>query len=838
MFDNCTFSENEQLTGSACFFKKIWSYVYGKSSGLQVLFKNCTFFNNSGGSTISLINVDNAIFINSTFIANRGRAINTELTSVTFGGHVIFQDNYGGGLSLCLNCFMFYRKHTRIDFIRNHAFDKGGGIFVGSENELDDQPLCFFDFAPDVEQPSLDTVNITMVNNTAPIAGSAIYGGQIECQSRYRALSNTFSEIFRITSVPSDASVCAANPFSIRVCPSDIVQVYPGETFTLPVAVISRNGGAVPGIANAQITNISSSAYIDPSQLSRIIQANHCVPLEFTVFSQNNHESVTLFVDSTRDFPQLAYNVSVTLKPCPVGFSISDLQMCNCIQLLANHNIRCNISNKSFLRSSNLWIGYHHTFKQSTSQNETLIIVSRNCIHTYCTPKVVNITANTTDLQCTDNHTGILCSQCKPNLSLSLGTLRCLKCSNTYLTLLMVFFTAGILLVSFLVFFNFTISQGTPSGLILYANFVGANSYIFFTPEIYKNASVKFLSVFIAWLNLDVGIETCFYNGLDVYVYNWLQFAFPVYVWSLVGAIVVLSWHFSVIAKLVGSNAVKVLATLLLLSYAKLQTTIINAFSFATLTYEDGSKSYAWLYDGSIQYGKGKHIPLLLVSGLVFLLLVLPYTLALVFVQVFQAMSNRCLCRWVNKLIPFFDAYTGCLSPRFRFWPGFLLLFRSVLFIAYTFGIPNVNMTVSVVGALTLLVMMARSGGVYRKWQHNLLEAFSLFNLGGLSVVTLYINSFTTTTTAIASQSQTVAVAISVGLAFLVFVGFFFFHLFTTLKSHEKCASICTCFRKIRRHRNFSTPELQSLLNESPPNRSVKRSVLIFRNGAVAMETD
>ena len=36
-----------------------------------------------------------------------------------------------------------------------------------------------------------------------------------------------------------------------------------------------------------------------------------------------------------------------------------------------------------------------------------------------------------------------------------------------------------------------------------------------------------FLTTFIAWLNLDLGIEVCFYDGIDAYAKTWLQFAFP-----------------------------------------------------------------------------------------------------------------------------------------------------------------------------------------------------------------------------------------------------------------------------------------------------------------------
>ena len=102
------------------------------------------------------------------------------------------------------------------------------------------------------------------------------------------------------------------------------------------------------------------------------------------------------------------------------------------------------------------------------------------------------------------------------------------------------------------------------------------NYAIFFPPN-----ETNVLTVFIAWLNLDLGIETCFFDGMDEYVKRWLQFVFPLYVWTLVSLIIVSSeYHSPRIARLFGSNPVAVLATLFLLSYSKLLRTIIATFSF------------------------------------------------------------------------------------------------------------------------------------------------------------------------------------------------------------------------------------------------------------------
>ena len=168
----------------------------------------------------------------------------------------------------------------------------------------------------------------------------------------------------------------------------------------------------------------------------------------------------------------------------------------------------------------------------------------------------MNVDVDNSDTQCNYNRSGVLCGECGHNLSLALGSSRCLQCSNSYLALLLPFSTTGIILVIFLFALKLTVSVGTIHGLIFYANVVQVNSVIFIPP-----GSTNPLTLFIAWLNLDLGIEMCFYEGMDAYGKTWLQFVFPIYVWALVAIIIVVS-HYSSgkIARLFGRNPIAVLA--------------------------------------------------------------------------------------------------------------------------------------------------------------------------------------------------------------------------------------------------------------------------------------
>ena len=211
---------------------------------------------------------------------------------------------------------------------------------------------------------------------------------------------------------------------------------------------------------------------------------------------------------------------------------------------------------------------------------------------------------------------------------------------------------------------------------MFYANIIGMNRNIFLPME-----STDALSVFTAWLNLDFGIETCFYNGLDAYSKTWLQFVFPVYIWVLVGLMVLIS-HFSHrFANLLGNNPVSVLATLILLSYTKILRTLIAAIHITYLEYPNSQNIGVWLYNANIEYLDHKHIPLFVVAVLVFSFLFLPYTLLLLFGQWLQAISHLRLFSWVNnaRLKPFMDAYHAPYKAKHRYWPGLLLVLRFVL---------------------------------------------------------------------------------------------------------------------------------------------------------------
>ena len=215
------------------------------------------------------------------------------------------------------------------------------------------------------------------------------------------------------------------------------------------------------------------------------------------------------------------------------------------------------------------WVGIDRNHSES-------LILHPHCPFDYCISHPTSFTVNETDKQCAYDRTGLLCGGCQSELSLVLGSSQCKQCSNSCLSLLIVFAVAGIALVVLLLACNLTVAMGTINGLIFYANIIAVDRSVFF-----PSGDTNILTVFIAWLNLDLGIESCFYDGMEAYGRMWLQFVLIpyIYVWVLIAITIFLGHYSTWAAKLLGRNPVAVLATLILLSYAKLLRTIIASFS-------------------------------------------------------------------------------------------------------------------------------------------------------------------------------------------------------------------------------------------------------------------
>ena len=693
---------------------------------------------------------------------------------------------------------------------------------------------CFFQLPGQNLSKGLNA-QLMFKHNSADDAGSVLYGGKIDHCKLTGLNSHNPGEVFdmlfknndtaynttsKISSGPLYMCICENNLPDCRWPPGSISYphlVYPGETFQVSLVAVGQREGTVSSTVRSKvITSLADFQLIVIDyhtvkllDYQYLQQANNtCTKLNYTVFSLSKSVLLVLHPEgspcSKYKFGQLRLTVNIN-QTCPPGFNISELaRSCVCEPRLAQYTNHCNITNGvgRITRDSDqhFWVGFNNSSQE--------LILHPHCPFEDCTNYAVVFPLNNTDSQCTYNRSGLLCGRCREGYSLVLGTSQCRKCTNICLLLLIPFALMGVALVFLLLVCKLTVATGTLSGLVFYSNIVGANRTIFLPVE-----STDPLLVFIAWLNLDFGIETCFYDGMDAYSKTWLQFVFPVYIWLLVVIIIFISHYSQRFANLLGSNPVSVLATLILLSYTKVLRTLIATAYFTHLEYPTYNRR-VWLYDANIDYITGKHIPLFLVAVLVFFFLFLPYSLLLLFGQWLQAISHLRLFSWVNRLKPFIDSYHAPYKPKHRYWPGLLLVLRCALLLVFAFNRqrdPSINLLAILVGAGILQLWAWVSHGVYKNWCLDALEGSFTLNLIILGAATYYVNH--------SGGNQLALGYTSVIIALATFIGIVFYHIFQQMR-HTKL------WKKVPKlNLKFNKPNTKKAVNNSLNNLTESASL-------------
>ena len=720
---NVTFTGSlHVLNNSPVEFESTFILHQSKANFLQ----NTLFQNNSGTQGGAISAYDSILCFNNTVVAFASNSADN-------GGAVSLKE--GSVLRMYYNSTLYFRG--------NQAKHYGGGIYVEERGLWSPESLSLSCFA---ETNAQHNSRIKFVKNAAKFAGMSLFGGWIDmCEQTNPLPTLDFSadngdiNYTEVSSYPSRVCICTNSIPNIHTT-EVAVEVFPGQTFELQAVAVGQRFGVVPAVIKAETDNKNN--IIDDLQWLQDVDVR-CSPLKYTICSQNREERIQLTVDQRctstilpqqkwlkQYYPELAQlNIRILLKNCSLGFVFDPKKnVCACHPALLRRGITCNITSQTVNRKSYQWI---------SGTQEGDILIHLYCPFDHCKSEDISLDITSPNIQCAYNRSGILCGECPKGLTQVLGTSNCRVCSNAWLTLILAFILAGIALVALLMVLNLTVAVGTINGITFYANIVRANTAIFFPRE----SANSFPSWFIAWVNLDLGVETCFYDGLSAYVKILLQFLFPIYIWFMVIVIIVSSRFFITSGENIGNNAVQVLATLFLLSYAKLLRVAITIFQGTEMYNSNGNRSLVWSYNGNIDYLGKEHIPLFVTALIVTVFMVVPLTLILFTIQWLQAYSHYRLFFWINKFKPLFDAYTGPYKDKHRYWTGFLLLVRIVLFITFstnTSGNPAINLLAIITSATSILAYLTLVGSVYKKWPLTLLESSFLFNLIMLATVTLY----------------------------------------------------------------------------------------------------
>ena len=774
-------------------------------------------------------------------------------------------------------------KTTEISFGRNSA-QYGDAIYVSDETYFDvcsrgttmapsSATECFLQVLS--PQTTLDHgykfQSITFSpSNSRVDTSTMIYGGlldrcTLDAQAEVQTAKKRWVNIDGVTYLKNISNISTTSHISsgpVRLClcsgdnepkcslSSPNLNVVKGERFNLTLVAVDQVNNTVEnvmihsllghpesGLGNGQLTQITGSA---------------CTTLHFNVYSLHSSEELALYPEGPcRNASRSRMRIRITFQPCTcpvIGFKPKQNESnsgnetmsmtCDCVCdprmapfIFGND---CNYQTELLTRRGNFWIAY----VQHYNGNSSGFVIHPHCPLDYCYKgKVIHINLNkgngSDDSQCANNRSGILCGKCRPGLSLSLGSSKCLQCSRawykTFSTILIAALLAGIVLVAVLMTLNLTVAIGTLNGIIFYANILGAVSGII---------SNRIPSMFLSWLNLEVGFDVCLFEGMDTYWKTWLQLAFPSYVILLVLLIIIISEQSMTFSRLIAKrNPVATLATLILLSYTKFLQTTITVLSLARLQYPDGSYRWVWLADGTVEYASGKHIALIVVA-IIILTLGIAYTSLLFFWQWILPHQNKWIFKWARsqRLCHFLEPYHAPYNFEHRYWTGLLLFARVILYLVFSLNVsgdPGINLMAITVVVVALITLRAHTGRLYKKKAVDWVEIICYLNVGLFGVIQQYLMKTDTNT------ASTITEYVSTTIILALLIAVVLYHVRT-----ENCLKCCKHIPNETPHNNDENglvrypPETDNSTNSVKPTSSVIERPRPFTSHPIALTRD
>lgn len=578
----CAFLENRAQTGGAIFASESFVHVYeqgltianntaSQSGGGIYLYRSELHCH---GKTTLKLSQNNAIEGGGGIHSSSSSIkVDSLWTGLTYGGAIInFTENQarkGGGIFLDVNAKLYIQRGKwealfanvpSIVFNKNFA-DFGGAVYVddsttsgtcssASYTHRTTSSECFVQIMTLHINKGSPKINkdIHFIDNFATISGPALFGGLLD-----RCTVNAYAEVYtypknltlpgniisgityldytsnvKLESISSNAvkiCFCRDNYYPDCSYKHPVVSARKGEKFGVMLVAADQVNHTIHS-ANIISSLSSNQGGLGENQLNQTIN-NNCTELKFEVYSPNPTEELTMYADGPcKDVVKSKKILNITFSPCTcsVGFQPKSIETnqtrceCVCDQRLDRFITSCDPMAHTIVKKGNIWIS-HLNF----TNNQGYLVYS-NCPFDYCHAPSIATEINLNlphgaDAQCSKNRSGLLCGMCKSGLSLSLGSSNCILCPARWgailTAILIMFFLAGILLVIILLALNLTVAVGTLNGIIFYANIVGAFGSTFL-PSIHNEP--KFATTIIAWLNLEVGFDICFFNSMDAYL--------------------------------------------------------------------------------------------------------------------------------------------------------------------------------------------------------------------------------------------------------------------------------------------------------------------------------
>ena len=809
-FKNCNFQNNSVQKTGACLFMSVYDNAK-KFPKISILLEDICAKDNSQKLTFkpvstagifSFSNVANiSITGTSTFTKNYGSVIDALNSNVYLSkyANVTFSTNVGSrgaAIRLLGNGYLYFIGGAIVNFTNNRAQEIGGAIYASSgiKNSLLLKKQCILQLMNITKE-----MNISFTGNVAIYAGNSIYAYPLfSCRVRQKLSNNTkllefyrshfhfignkkVNKLHNISTPASKLTLCYPNGrHSNSIKPFN---TYPGQNIKIYMASIDALNRNVYSTVSITIAKKSNSLRLHNNQEQILHESNNCTSFDLIIYSKGSNTTEGKLVFSLPSFPA-ALVVNVTVQQCPLGFVWQNgTNQCVCssafynkdFKLIYGYKADCDINYLSMVRpglSANTWAGYMNT---STSFG-----VSIQCPVGYCningpffcsssTNRMTiskSMMCNNETLQplCLYHREGLLCGSCSKlkngqKLSVVFGSTECKQCSNWWLLTIVLYAIAGPLLIYLLYILRLTMTTGTLNGIIFYAHMANCGITDLLSLNLHQDPCSKLCLIFLSILNLNLGFPLCFYDGMTELWKAGLSLLFPFYLLTIVVVLIILSRFSPKVSNRIAHSSVQVLVTVVHLSFSKLLLAIIDVFTSAKIYYDSHNSFKVWYWDGSIEYGSGSHLILMIITLVIVISLLLPYVLILIFARSIRRTS-------INKYIrPLLEAIHAPYKEGKEYWYVARLVFLIGMYVIYT-SLRAKNILEIYVITTPFVVLLLLLHVYFKPYKNKVIYFLDCCLI--LNIVMIYI---TTWFFFIEFKYQAIAVFVSV----MVFIVFFIF---------------------------------------------------------------
>ncbi len=753
--------------------------------GINVLFSGYTQFRDNVGPGI--ISVSSNIFMTGSLLFHRNTG------------------NFGGALQLLQESVIVLKNNTNLEITENCAIFKGGGIYFANYADYATSSksdcfiyfdyidvLCNFSSCPNISQLN---ISVLFANNTA-VYGGTIFGSTLnDCPWYYDYKKNNskaencttalqmlslydknfnFDPPLDTNSVVSDEAIRLSmkqiDDVHSKVwynSSQDDILVYPGERLYFKISAydsFNYPSNALILAASSDTTNINASLsesvywYVKSTDLN-----GSTTPIDIYGIENTN---TTIEVFSNLSPASTSFNVK--LLPCGIGFKYDkETKQCTCSVI--NTHVVCDIKNQTLTVGDNYWFGPVPQLNNN--------LVYHTCYYDYCKPGIKTFKPDNLDSQCSIryNRTGLACSDCQANLSTIFASSNCWRCdSNLTLLLIPLFGVAGILVIIFVAFLDISVAEGYLGGFIFYCNCLN-----YFLPYVTPTYPIDYVFILASWVNLDVGIQSCFYPGMTELEKVGLRYIFPAYLYLLMFLVVILARYSKRFAS-IPFSASKTFATLFLLTYFSISGTSITLLGFSRIAVTDemsGDKMtyYGWYADITQPYGQGLHGFFVFLASVLVVTYILPIPILLMFPSLLYRFP------YTYKVKPILDAFWNPYKPSFRFWLGARSLFRILTFFIGVYVKFPTNVF-SFLLIITLGFFIQERLSPYDGFLRNTIDSFFILNL-----IILLIGNIHYQDRNIFFDYYKTIVYVTVLSAYAVFAIIILIHMYIRFKWIQKC---------------------------------------------------